>query len=354
MLSNLEISKRLLGGAGKITSTYNSKKHGVQIINKLILPKGYTSSVLPSNVDTQYQSPDNIARPPIKIFTPPPPPPPPKPPSNIATAEAWSGRTKKVEKTAEEIAIEEKLKLQSAHGKALFEAMEKRRKKIEDDERLRPNRGGCGSGFKQKKQYKSKYNSITTNSSQPMTTFRKLYADKYLSIPNTNTGDTILNRLIQNYIEVSPIQKKLDEYTDRIITAQNNEISIPRLEAQPLTQIIPRLAPPPSPPLAPRLAPPPPPPNQIALSAPQLNQQTIPRPQLDLLSQIQQGRTLKKAKIGDKPKSSSSSPSLQDLLKQQLANRRSVIQSESGGTFYGSGRANTYRALFEARNMYGF
>jgi hypothetical protein len=41
-------------------------------------------------------------------------------------------------------------------------------------------------------------------------------------------------------------------------------------------------------------------------------------------------------------------------LKQQLANRRSAIQSESGGTFYGSGRANTYRALFEARNMYGF
>jgi hypothetical protein len=255
--------------------------------------------------------------------------------------------------------IDKKMKLQSAHGKALFDAISKRRSKIESDERLRPNRGGCGSGFKQTKQYKSKYNtkynSITTNNSRPMTTFRKLYAEKYLSIPNTNTGDSILNRLIQNYIEVSPQQKKLDEYTDRIITAQNNEISIPRLEAQPLTQIIPRLAPPPPPPpLAPRLAPPPPPPNQIALSAPQLNQQTIPRPQLDLLSQIQQGKTLKKAKIGDKPKSSSSSPSLQDLLKQQLANRRSAIQSESGGTFHSSNKANTYRALFEARNMYGF
>jgi hypothetical protein len=344
MLSNLEISKRLLGGSGKITSIYNSKKRGVQIINKLIIPKGYTNSISP-DVDTQHQSPDNIARPPIKIFVPPPPPPPPIPQSNIAKAEAWSGRTKKVEKTAEEIDAEKKLQLQNAHGRAVFEAMEKRRKKLEDDERLlleTKQKLLSGKGFKRtesierEKEKKPNYKSTNTKNSKPMTTLRKLYAEKYLSIPNTNTGDTILNRLIQNYIEVSPLQKKLDEYTDRLITAQTNEISTTHTE----------------PSQTPPLAPPPPPPNQIALSAPQLNQQTIPRQQLNLLSQIQQGRTLKK----QKPKAikSSSTPSLQDLLKQQLANRRSVIQSESGGTFHGSDRSNTYKALFEARNMYGF
>jgi len=199
-----------------------------------------------------------------------------------------------------------------------------------------------------------------------MTTIRKLYAEKYLNIPNTNAGDSILNRLIRHYIEVSPQQKKIDDYIEKAIDfneKQNIEIVRPRVEA-----------------------PTPARPDEIPISAPQLNFQPPPRPQLeivrnrtepppppplppprviaavaerqpqngDLLSQIQQGRILKKAQPKSKP-ASDKPLSMQDLLKQQLNNRRQSVYSESGGSSHRGGvRANAFVNLFHTRNMYGF
>ena len=384
MISNSEISRRLLGGsAGKITtSTYKSKKYGINIVNKLFIPL------------TKNRFQEGSTEQPTTTMGAPPPPPEntARPPIIPASSPEWKGRAAKVEKTEEQIAAEEKLIQQNKHNVAIFEALEKRRKKVDDEERLReekkqnPDIVGKGLNRSRKKKYNTNYNTTTntTNNSSStdlrnMTTIRKLYAEKYLNIPNTNAGDSILNRLISQYIEVSPQQKKIDDYIEKAIDfneKQNIEIVRPRVEAPPPARpdeipiSAPQLnfQPPPRPQLEMTTPPPPPPPPlpppRVIAEVAERQPSNVRKANVDLLSQIQQGRTLKKAQplssnlsiSNTSSKPASDKPlSMQDLLKQQLNNRRQSVYSESGGSSHrGGARANAFVNLFHTRNMYGF
>jgi hypothetical protein len=347
MLSNSEISRRLLGGsAGRVTtSTYKSKKYGINIVNKLFipLPKNRFQEG-PTRQEPEPSPAANTPRPPII------------PASSIEA------------KSEEEIANESKLKELNKRAAAVFSVMERRRK-LEEKQK---NPDIVGKGLIRKKKYNTNYNTTntTTNTNTNMTTIRKLYAEKYLNIPNTNSGDSILNRLISQYIEVSPQQKKIDDYIEKAIDfneKQNIEVVRPRAEAPPPARPdeIPisapqlNIQPPPRPQLeisrpTPPPPPPLPPPRVIEAVSDNRQSQNVSRANGDLLSQIQQGRTLKKAKPSNKP-ANDKPLSMQDLLKQQLQNRRQSVYSESGGSSHrGGGRANAFVNLFHTRNLYGF
>lgn len=358
MISNSEISKRLLGGsAGRITtSTYKSKKYGINIVNKLFIP-------LPKN---RFREGSTGQSPPLQE--------PPPPPENTARPPIIPASSME-EKTEEEIVNESKLKELNKRAAAVFSVMERRRKKVEEEQN--PDIVvGKGLNRSRKKKYNTNYNTTTntTNNSsstdlQNMTTIRKLYAEKYLNIPNTNAGDSILNRLISHYIEVSPQQKKIDDYIEKAIDfneKQNIEIVRPRVEAPtparpdeiPISAPQLNFQPPPRPQLEMTTPPPPPPPPlpppRVIAEVAERQPSNIPKANVDLLSQIQQGRTLKKAQPKSKP-ASDKPLSMQDLLKQQLNNRRQSVYSESGGSSHrGGARANAFVNLFHTRNMYGF
>ena len=259
-LSNGEISNRLIGKKNKKQNDnntirrYKSKKSGITIINKLY------NEIIKGNSINDDTINDNI-RPAISknqihnthYQTPPPPPPPPPLQSDINTP-IWTGRAPKkapLEKSQEQIIEDELRKKKENHQKALFEKIEARRLKLE------------GSGF---------------NHLSGTKTIRQLYINKYSSINNRNPNkDTLLNRTIKKYIVITPTQQILTQLTnEEINTNENMEAEIASI------------------PQAPSISQPPAPPNQIPKSSPQLVPEALSRPEMNILEQIRQGKTLRK------------------------------------------------------------
>ena len=120
---------------------------------------------------------------------------------------------------------------------------------------------------------------IPTNSTDKYTT-RQLYINKYSNVDNTNPNkDTLLNRTIKKYIVITPTQQILSQLTDEEINTNEN------MEAE-IASI----------PQAPSIAQMPAPPNQIPKSSPQLVPEALSRPEMNILEQIRQGKTLRKNK----------------------------------------------------------
>lgn len=176
------------------------------------------------------------------------------------------------------------------------------------------------------------------------TTTRQLYINKYSNVVNTNpNNDTLLNRTIKKYILITPSQKVLNEMIDKEI--KNNETMKAEIVSIPYEY----------------KAPPPATPNQIPLSAPQLVPESLSRPQIDILNQIRQGKTLKKGKILSKSKNKT-----EELLLNKLKKMRKYIKEEEEPDetdYFGEGftksnkaddKSNAFYHMYRRQLVYGF
>lgn len=312
MLSNKEIKKRLLGGCNDCDDTCGgkgpsekSKAHAsqnpyIQFLKEIkrkpqpgeydeyLISKGLTRAKIvkntepvikrkvkrsknviiknyvscPQGVSERVEENDNrpaLPKEAIQIRSPPPPP-----PLLTLTEEEREAQRERIrlQKELKEQKEEKKEIVMSASdfGPQVLAELERRKRKKEEAKKLEGS--GFSSGMRSLPQHRG--------------SMRDLYIKKYTNIQNYHPEkDTLLNRYIKDYVKESETQQFLNKITEEQIIKDEQEIQEP--------STINFNFPPP----------PPAPPNQIPSVSHQFVAEQIPRPQLDLLSQIRQGKTLK-------------------------------------------------------------
>lgn len=238
--------------------------------SKNVTIKNYLSC--PQAVAERFEENDNrpaLPKEAIQIRAPPPPP----PLLSLTEEEREAQRERiRLQKELKEQKEERKVSIMSASdfGPQVIEELAKRKRKKEEQEAKKLEGSGFTSGMRSLPQHRG--------------SMRDLYIKKYTNIQNYHPEkDTLLNRYIKDYVKQTETQQFLNKITEEQIIKDEQEIQEPstiNFEYPP---------------------PPPAPPNQIPSVSYQFVPEQIPRPQLDLLEQIRQGKTLKpKTEIEEK------------------------------------------------------
>lgn len=234
------------------------RSKNITIKNYLACP-AQNERVVSERVSERVEENDNrpsLPKEAIQIRSPPPPP-------QLLSEEERELQRERARISRESRNVEEKQ--QEIKGKDT-DLMDELKKAVLERQRKKEAKKIEGSGF----------NSGMRSLPQHRGSLRDLYIKKYTNIQNYHPEkDTLLNRYIKDYVNQTETQQFLNKITEQQIIKDEQEIQEPstiNFEFPP---------------------PPPAPPNQIPLPSYQFVPEQIPRPQLDLLSQIRQGKILK-------------------------------------------------------------